>query len=77
VRSLFVRVHAMLAEDGSEQGVGKLKVLAGVKAFPMRVKCATLPWHTLQAALEQHTGTVCTEGPSPFCPQPSQPSPPL
>jgi nitrogen fixation NifU-like protein len=55
--------------------VGKLRVLEGVHAFPMRVKCATLPWHTLQAALEQRPETVCTEGPSPFCLQPSQPSP--
>jgi nitrogen fixation protein NifU and related proteins len=71
VRSLFVRVHAMLAEDGSEQGVGKLKVLAGVKAFPMRVKCATLPWHTLQAALENRADTVSTEGDTSYCPQPA------
>jgi nitrogen fixation NifU-like protein len=75
-RTLFDRVHRMLAENGPAEGVGKLRVLEGVHEFPMRVKCATLPWHTLQAALEQHTETVCTEGPSPFCPQPSQPSPP-
>ena len=74
--TLFRRVHHMLAENGSPDGVGKLRVLEGVHEFPMRVKCATLPWHTLQAALEQRTETVCTEGPSPFCPQPSQPSPP-
>ena len=74
-KMLFRRVHQMLAENGPAEGVGKLRVLEGVHEFPMRVKCATLPWHTLQAALEQHTETVCTEGPSPFCPQPSQPSP--
>jgi nitrogen fixation NifU-like protein len=76
VDTLFHRVHRMLAENGPLEGVGKLRVLEGVHEFPMRVKCATLPWHTLQAALEQHTETVCTEGPSPFCQQPSQPSPP-
>lgn len=74
-QTLFQRVHRMLAENGPTEGVGKLRVLEGVHAFPMRVKCATLPWHTLQAALEQRTETVCTEGPSPFCPQPSLPAP--
>jgi nitrogen fixation NifU-like protein len=74
--TLFRRVHHMLAENGPTEGVGKLRALEGVREFPMRVKCATLPWHTLQAALEQRTQTVSTEGPSPFCPQPSQPAPP-
>lgn len=70
VRALFERVHGMLAEDGPAEGVGKLKVLAGVKAFPMRVKCATLAWHTLQAALEGRQEVVSTEDPQPWCPQP-------
>lgn len=70
VRALFDRVHAMLAADGPAEGVGKLKVLAGVKAFPMRVKCATLAWHTLLAALENRDDTVTTEDPAPWCPQP-------
>jgi nitrogen fixation NifU-like protein len=70
VRALFGIVHAMLAEDGAADGVGKLKVLAGVKAFPMRVKCATLPWHTLMAALEQREDTVSTEAAVAWCPQP-------
>ncbi|MCA1979275.1 MAG: SUF system NifU family Fe-S cluster assembly protein [Thiobacillus sp.] len=74
-RALFQRVHRMLAENGPADEVGKLRVLVGVHEFPMRVKCATLPWHTLQAALDQRADTVCTEGPSPFCPQPSQPAP--
>jgi len=74
VDRLFHRVHNMLAENAPAECVGKLRVLEGVHEFPMRVKCATLPWHTLQAALEQHSETVCTEGPSPFCPQPSQPA---
>lgn len=70
VQSLYARVHAMLAEDGPADGAGKLKVLAGVKAFPMRVKCATLAWHTLQAALENRADTVSTEDAAPSCPQP-------
>ena len=69
-RDLFSRVHAMLAEDGPSEGVGKLKVLAGVKEFPMRVKCATLPWHTMMAALEQRADTVSTEDAVAWCPQP-------
>lgn len=72
VLALFDRVHAMLADDGPTEGVGKLKVLAGVKEFPMRVKCATLAWHTLVAALEQRQETVSTEDPVPYCPQPRE-----
>ena len=41
--------------------LGKLKALLGVKAFPSRVKCATLPWHTLEAAMQQKTTPVSTE----------------
>ncbi len=74
-RALFEKVHAMLAEDAAAEGVGKpeigkLKVLAGVKEFPMRVKCATLAWHTLMAALEHRGETITTEEPVAWCPQP-------
>ena len=41
--------------------MGKLAVLAGVQAFPQRVKCATLAWHTLQAALKNSTELISTE----------------
>jgi nitrogen fixation NifU-like protein len=41
--------------------LGKLKVLAGVREYPTRVKCATLAWHTLEAALHQHHAAVSTE----------------
>lgn len=41
--------------------LGKLAVLAGVRAFPSRVKCATLAWHTLQMALKQPGHTATTE----------------
>lgn len=79
VRALFQRVHRMLAEDGPAERVGKLRVLEGVREFPMRVKCATLPWHTLHAALEGQADTVSTEEPEPVCPQPrdepSRPAP--
>ena len=53
---LFGRVHAMLTEglNGKVklEDVGKLAALSGVWEFPMRVKCASLAWHTLRSALE-------------------------
>jgi len=72
--ALFGRVHAMLAEDGSDQDVGKLKVLAGVKRFPIRVKCASLAWHVLKAALEDRgdTGSTDTVCEGAWCPQPEK-----
>jgi nitrogen fixation NifU-like protein len=63
--ALFERVHSMLTEgeaisvDPAE--LGKLAVLSGVRAFPTRVKCATLAWHTLRAALTEQTAPVSTE----------------
>ena len=49
---LFNALHDLLiGESDDETSLGKLAVLAGVKDYPMRVKCATLAWHTLQAAL--------------------------
>ena len=49
--------------DGAakQTSLGKLCVLAGVKNYPMRVKCATLPWHTLVAALDSMDEVVTTE----------------
>ena len=41
--------------------LGKLAVLAGVREFPVRVKCATLAWHTLHAALQAESRPVTTE----------------
>lgn len=60
---LFHRFHHMLTVDDYHQQVSmdKLTVLAGVKAFPARVKCATLPWHTLEAALNKDSAVVKTE----------------
>jgi nitrogen fixation NifU-like protein len=48
-------------EPAERADLGKLEVLAGVREFPARVKCATLAWHTLHAALEKHRGHVSTE----------------
>jgi nitrogen fixation protein NifU and related proteins len=47
--------------DSPETDIGKLKVFAGVSEFPARVKCATLAWHTLQAALHGASASVTTE----------------
>jgi len=63
--AMFREVHALLTEERQagdpEEFLGKLTVLTGVKEYPMRVKCATLAWHTMQAALEDKSGTVTTE----------------
>jgi nitrogen fixation protein NifU and related proteins len=62
VHELFGRVHALLtqAQAPSDESLGKLASLSGVREFPSRVKCASLCWHTLNAALDQG-GTISTE----------------
>ena len=61
----FERFRAMLtheeAADEAAASLGKLAVFAGVREFPSRIKCATLPWHTLHAALAGQTEPVSTE----------------
>ena len=57
--TLFERFHQMVTHeasgdpfpDAAPDDLERLEVLAGVRQFPMRVKCATLPWHTFNAAL--------------------------
>ena len=55
--TLFQEFHSMvtgeLDEETEENNLGNLKIFAGVREFPVRVKCATLPWHTLHAALNK------------------------
>ncbi len=59
---LFKRFHAMLtSEEEGPVSLDKLAVLAGVKAYPARVKCATLAWHTLEAALKNSVEMISTE----------------
>jgi nitrogen fixation NifU-like protein len=61
----FARFRAMLTESPDPATppaeLGKLGVLAGVREFPSRIKCATLPWHTLHAALSSRGEPVSTE----------------
>ncbi len=59
--ALFDKVHKLLRQEDSSADVGKLAVLAGVHAYPARVKCATLAWHTLHAALKNDHDTITTE----------------
>jgi nitrogen fixation NifU-like protein len=59
---LFRGFHDLLTtEGGSERELGKLAVFSGVREFPLRVKCATLAWHTFRAALLGQDKTVSTE----------------
>lgn len=58
---LLESMHGMLTSGSSTGAMGKLEVLAGVHEFPQRVKCATLAWHTMQAALGNVEPTVTTE----------------
>lgn len=61
--TLYESVHKqMIGEDVELSTLGKLEVLSGVKEFPARVKCATLSWHTMHAALDsEHDISVTTE----------------
>lgn len=65
VKTMFHSFHDLVTghkdPETCEVCVGKLKVLGGVRRFPMRVKCATLCWHTLNAALDSNEQTVSTE----------------
>jgi len=61
---LFKQFHEMTTgktEEVNLEVIGKLAVLAGVREYPARVKCATLAWHTLDAALKNQQEAVSTE----------------
>lgn len=62
--NIFEVFHQLITDgttDDSIDELGKLKVLAGVSQFPARVKCATLAWHTLKAAMHDNPKQVSTE----------------
>lgn len=67
-QALFHAFHELVtgqdlasSSSGPRPMLGKLAVFSGVREFPVRVKCATLAWHTLRAALEGRDETVSTE----------------
>jgi nitrogen fixation NifU-like protein len=64
VEELFKEFHEMVTGESDEAepdaALGNLRIFEGVREFPVRVKCATLPWHTLHAALNQRE-VVSTE----------------
>lgn len=65
VDDFFNRFHDLLTHESVPEedleALGKLKVFEGVREFPMRVKCATLAWHTLKAAQSQKKEPISTE----------------
>lgn len=66
--ALFERFHDLITgKPDSLAGpeLGKLAVFSGVREYPVRVKCATLPWHTLKAALDGAGAPVSTESEGP------------
>jgi nitrogen fixation NifU-like protein len=62
-RELFEKFHDMVTSspDTAAPDLGKLSVLSGVREYPTRVKCASLAWHTLKAAVSGEDATVSTE----------------
>ncbi|HJT01067.1 MAG TPA: SUF system NifU family Fe-S cluster assembly protein [Terriglobales bacterium] len=61
---IFEQFHKLVTgaeHNGHQEELGKLAVFSGVSEFPVRVKCATLAWHTLHAALEGKQETISTE----------------
>jgi len=59
--TLFQDMHDMLTTEHPPRDLGKLEVLSGVRDFPVRVKCASLAWHTLHNALEGGEEVAKTE----------------
>jgi len=64
-KQIFEKFHELitgkLTEDNAIEELGKLKVFAGVREFPVRVKCASLAWHTMLAALKEDKKNISTE----------------
>lgn len=64
-KALFRKFHGLVTGEAREveegSGLGKLEVFSNICQYPARVKCATLVWHTVQAAMDQRNDTVSTE----------------
>jgi len=67
IEALYREVHALLTGGNADPSpsLGKLLALGGVREFPARVKCASLCWHTLQAALARHDAATASVLPRP------------
>jgi nitrogen fixation protein NifU and related proteins len=66
--ALFTRFRELITGKNGKSGgpeLGKLEVFSGVREYPVRVKCATLPWHTLNAALDGEATPISTESEGP------------
>lgn len=63
VEQLFSKFRDLVTgtRQADASGLGKLAVFSGLRGFPTRVKCATLAWHTLRAALQEKSDVVSTE----------------
>ncbi len=63
VEALFEKFHNLVTGKSTPDpaSLGKMAVFSGVREYPVRVKCATLAWHTLRAALQGSLETVATE----------------
>jgi nitrogen fixation protein NifU and related proteins len=64
IGELFEKIHTLLTQHDAaadDPALGKLAALGGVREYPARVKCASLCWHTLNAALAKGATTVSTE----------------
>ena len=63
--ALFTKFHDLITGEDKAgpagPALGKLEVFSGVREYPVRIKCATLPWHTLKAALNEEAQRVSTE----------------
>ncbi|RPI48228.1 MAG: iron-sulfur cluster assembly scaffold protein [Acidobacteria bacterium] len=63
--AFFDQLHAMVTAPATAEvkadSLGKLAVLSGVREYPMRVKCASLAWHTMKAAMTAEHEVVSTE----------------
>lgn len=60
--ALFRVFHNLITgEERGDEDLGKLEIFAGVRQYPTRVKCATLAWHTLEAALKEDGSEISTE----------------
>ncbi|MHA1107727.1 MAG: Fe-S cluster assembly sulfur transfer protein SufU [Alphaproteobacteria bacterium] len=61
-RAIFDRFHRLVTSgEGGGEGLDEIEALSGVREFPTRIKCATLPWHAMSAAIDGSNDEVKTE----------------